>query len=223
MELRGIEQGMVVHCQTEEEARALMEWAYKCGYEWMDGKPKEYTAFDAFEKYTCYHFNEARKISYAEKAYFEKYRREEVIEYSDLVLPELTAAETLDAFKEICAGHSCRNGGCILYGVCPAHTQSWYNGYSASLVIAIIQRWIAARGKKESGKELQTETVNVCRIIEILPDGGRRCVHEAEIDQQTAFFGGERLAAEKILETYRMCHEGEFIAVHETVSRVKKE
>lgn len=31
------------------------------------------------------------------------------------------------------------------------------------------------------------------------------------------------LAAEKILETYCMWHEGEFIAVHEMVSRVKKE
>lgn len=49
---------------------------------------------------------------------------------------------------------------------------------------------IAVRGKKESGKEIRFETVNVCRIIEILPDGRRRCVHEADIDQQALSFGG---------------------------------
>lgn len=167
MGLREIEPGMVVHCQTEEEARALMEWAYECGYEWMDGKQKEYTAFGSFKKHTCYCFHEAGKITYADKAYFEKYKKSEVMDFPALILPELDG-EALDT------------------------------------------------------KELRIETVDVCRIIKLLPDGSRRCVHEADIEPD-APLGSERLAAEEMLKAYCMEHEGDYIAVHEVVSRIKKE
>ena len=162
MGLREIEPGMAIHCRTEEEARALIGWAYECGYKWMNGSPKEYTAFDAYGEYTCYSFYENGKITYADKAYFEEYKKKEVIEFSALFLSELT------------------------------------------------------------GKEPRIETVDVCRIIEILPDGGRRCVHEADIGLD-APFGSERLEAEEMLKGYCMGHEGDFIAVHEVVSRVKKD
>ena len=140
MELRKIEPGMVIHCRTEEEARALMQWAYECGYEWRWDMLEGCESFKIHGERTCYCFDGNEKIIYADRALFEVHKGDEIMEFSDLVLPELTAAETLDAFKEICAGHSCRNGGCILYGVCPAHMQSWYNGYSARLVIAICRR-----------------------------------------------------------------------------------
>ena len=64
MGLREIEPGMVVHCRTEEEARTLIGWAYECGYRWAGGSPKKYTAFEFFEKRTCYEFDEAREISF---------------------------------------------------------------------------------------------------------------------------------------------------------------
>lgn len=152
MGLRKIEPGMVVHCQTEEEARVLMEWAHKCGYEWMDGKPKEYTAFAAFEKYTCYNFHETRKISYAEKAYFEKYKKQKVIEYSDIIFPELTAKEVLDTIHEICAGHNRCDGKCSIYNACPMRVLCSKEWDSAEEIIETCRK-IAAHEKKEPGKE----------------------------------------------------------------------
>ena len=67
-------------------------------------------------------------------------------------------------------------------------------------------------------KKLKIETVDICRIIDILPDGRKRCVHEEDIGLH--FDGYERQRVEEILKRYCMEHDGEYIAVHEVVSRV---
>ena len=81
-------------------------------------------------------------------------------------------------------------------------------------------KWKANREKKEP----EIETVDICRIIEILPDGRKRCVHEEDIkpDSDFPFGGNECEAVEEILKSYCMEHEGKFIAVHEVISRVKE-
>lgn len=83
-----------------------------------------------------------------------------------------------------------------------------------------IVQWKADQGKKEP----EIETVDICRIIETLPDGTKRCVHEEDIktDPDFPFGGGERETVEEMLKSYCMEHEGNFIAVHEVVSRVKE-
>lgn len=222
MGLREIEPGMVVHCRTEEEARTLIGWAYECGYRWAGGSPKKYTAFEFFEKRTCYEFDEAREISFTTEELLKKRKKKEAIEFSALILPDLTAKEVLDTIYEICAGHSRCDDKCSLYYACPVRALCSKEGYSPEKIIEICWKWIGAHEKKEPGKNLRIETVDVCRIIETLPDGSRRCVHEEDIEPD-ASFGGERLAAEEILKTYCMGHDGDFIAVHEVVSRIKKE
>ena len=82
-------------------------------------------------------------------------------------------------------------------------------------LMSIGQQWKAYHEKKE----LEIETVDICRIIEILPDGRKRCVHEEDID--LPFDGYERQRVEEILKRYCMEHDGEYIAVREVVSRVK--
>ena len=82
----------------------------------------------------------------------------------------------------------------------------------------------ASSGKADHEKKPpQIETVDICRIIEILPDGRKRCVHEEDIkpDPDLPFGGGEREAVEEMLKTYCMEHEGVYRAVHEVISRVK--
>ena len=71
-------------------------------------------------------------------------------------------------------------------------------------------------------KEPEIETVDICRIIEVQPNGRKRCVHEEDISDGELMYSGD--AVEKcryILKNYCKEHDGEFIAVHEVVSRVK--
>ena len=60
----------------------------------------------------------------------------------------------------------------------------------------------------------------MCRIIKILPDR-KMVVHEEDIKSELPFGGDERQKVEEILKRYCMEHDGEYIAVHEVVSRVK--
>ena len=84
-----------------------------------------------------------------------------------------------------------------------------------SEIMDAIKKWKAEHEKKEP----EIETVYICRIIEILTDGRKRCVHEEDID--LPFDGYERQRVEEILKRYCMEHDGEYIAVREVVSRVK--
>ena len=84
-------------------------------------------------------------------------------------------------------------------------------------IIEICQQWKSDHEKKEP----EIETVDICRVIEILPDGRKRCVHEEDIKSELPFGGDERQKVEEMLKKYCMDHDGNFIAVHEVVSRVK--
>lgn len=85
-------------------------------------------------------------------------------------------------------------------------------------IIDMCQQWKAEHEKKE----LEIETVDICRIIEILPDGRKRCVCEEDIKPDPELpYGSEQLAVEEMLKTYCMEHEGVYRAVHEVISRVK--
>ena len=134
-------------------------------------------------------------------------------EFSDLILPELTAEEAIKINTELCAG-TCEE--CPLYNV---------DGYSdcddlclknPEKAVELLAQWKSTHEKKEP----EIETVDICRIIEIQPDGRKRCVHEEEIKPELPFDADKDVA--KILKRYCMEHDGEFIAVHEVVSRVKK-
>ena len=90
-------------------------------------------------------------------------------------------------------------------------------------IVDAIKKWKAEREKNDSEaekKEPKIETVDICQIIEILPDGSRKCVHEEDIRPEvgSTLFSEEN---ENILKRYCMVHDGEYIAVHEVVSRVK--
>lgn len=84
-------------------------------------------------------------------------------------------------------------------------------------LLKICRQWKADHAAPE------IETVDVCYIMELLPDGSRRCVYEEDITLSPEQpHGSEREAAEEILKRYCMEHEGKFIALHEVVSRAKE-
>ena len=86
-------------------------------------------------------------------------------------------------------------------------------------LISICHQWKSDHKKKEP----EIETVDICRIIEIQPDGKKRCVHEEDISDGELMYSGDAVEnCRYILKNYCKEHDGEFIAVHEVVSRVKK-
>ena len=137
-------------------------------------------------------------------------------EFSDLIMPELTAEEAIKINTQLC---SCSCVECPLYKV---------DGYidcddlcinNAEKAVKLLAQWKSEHEKKEP----EIETVDICRIIEIQPDGRKRCVHEEDISDGELMYSGD--AVEKcryILKNYCKEHDGEFIAVHEVVSRVKR-
>lgn len=141
-----------------------------------------------------------------------KSKEYEIIEFSDLVLPELSAEEVLEICHKICEGTHC--GKCVMRRDCYAR-----KGSDSKKVIKICAQWKADHEKKEP----EVETVDICRIIEVTPDGRKRCVHEEDINPDPELpYGSEQIAVEEILKRFCMEHEGEYIAVHEVVCRVKE-
>ena len=131
-----------------------------------------------------------------------------------LAEPELTVEEVLTIVRELPYDFIHDFLGCC-YG--RSREAMLLNVATPQQLVDMCRQWKAEHEKKEP----EIETVDICRIIEILPDGRKQCVHEEDINSELPFGGDEREKAEKMLKAYCMEHEGEFIAVHEVISRVK--
>ena len=209
MKLKEIKPGMVIHCKNDEEKKALLEEAERLGYVWIvNGKnPTDETTISGSTIHIL-----LKHITWSDTT-------EGAIEFSDLILPEMTAEELLNILNEIihCGVRRCDE--CPLAENGETLCTDDVGGVKISnpdKLISICQQWKANHEKKEP----EIETVDICRIIEIQPDGRKRCVHEEEIKPELPFDADNDVA--KILKRYCMEHDGEFIAVHEVVSRVKK-
>ena len=208
MRLKEIKPGMVIHCKNDEEKKALLEEAERLGYLWLTGNKPTNVFFPS--NTLIFREDDLNKIIYWTGD------SENNTEFSDLILPELTAEEAIKINTELCAG-TCDE--CPLYNV---------DGYSdcddlcienPQKAVEILAQWKSEHEKKEP----EIETVDICRIIEIQPDGKKRCVHEEDISDGELMYSGDAVEnCRYILKNYCMEHDGEFIAVHEVVSRVKK-
>ena len=221
MRLKEIKPEMAIHCKNNEEKKALLEEAERLGYRWCNSAhlPTDKTIA----------INSGMTIRFYDKNEWKDYKHitwsntaEGAIGFSELILPELTAEEVLRISTEICNASDCDNG-CPLAAelddftkqcmICPKSLKT----YSETIPI-ICAQWKSDHEKKEP----EIETVDICRIIEVQPNGRKRCVHEEDISDGELMYSGD--AVEKcryILKNYCKEHEGEFIAVHEVVSRVK--
>ena len=133
-----------------------------------------------------------------------------IVEFSDLIIPDLTAAEAVQWIVL----HYEDGVYAEAFGV-DYRIEFLLDDMSAEEVVSKIAQWKSDHEKKEP----EIETADICRIIEIQPGGRKLCVHEEDID--LPFDGYERQKVEEILKRYCMEHDGEYIAVHEVVSRVK--
>ena len=215
MRLKEIKPGMVIHCKNDEEKKMLLEEAERLGYRWCcdAGLP---TGRDEYSGMTI-HFNKPSiTCDYFNIAWSD--RTKGVAEFSDLIIPypELSAEEALLVYDQMCKENYCCND-CPIYGILGHECTHKMDGHIIEIVDAI-KKWKADREKNNpeaEKKEPKIETVDICQIFEIQPDGRKQCVHEEDMNSQTI---AER---EDILKRYCMEHDGEYIAVRESVSRVK--
>lgn len=210
MRLKEIKPGMVIHCKTKEEMEELSKhikffntvdniWNYgndgiRRDCVWIDDDGR-YGGFDAYRYFAV--------------------RNNNITEFSDLILPDLTAEEAIEWLAQHRLDDEYENA----FGFASPFDEIINEECTAEDIVKGIAQWKADHEKKEP----EIETVDICRIIEIQPDGRKRCVHEEDISDGELMYSGD--AVEKcryILKNYCMEHDGEFIAVHEVVSRVKK-
>ena len=206
MKLKEIKPGMVIHCKNDEEKKALYQELCRIGNIRTDLYEDSFPNFK--NNRFSYLIKDLKNQTWgiADCA---------TVEFSDLILPELTAEEAIKIFGEICKG-SCQ--ACPLYAVEPYEACENLCYENPEKIVEILAQWKSDHKKKEP----EIETVDICRIIEIQPDGKKRCVHEEDISDGELMYSGD--AVEKcryILKNYCKEHDGEFIAVHEVVSRVK--
>ena len=138
MRLKEIKPGMVIHCKNDEEKKALLEEAERLGYAWAQSKNKP-TSYLCGGNTIHFHaeneFADFKHIAWSDKT-------EGVTEFSDLILPELTAEEVLDICNKICRGKSCNE--CLMSGNCFVGDEPDF-----TKLIEICEQWKSDHEKKE--------------------------------------------------------------------------
>ena len=207
MRLKEIKPGMAIHCKNDEEKKALLEEAERLGYKWSNTCVPTDSRMVKIAGMTIHFYGKSECANSKHITWSDKTKG--VTEFSGLILPDMTAEEAIKLFGELCIG-SCQ--------WCPLHRVDDYeNCFSFCFdnpekAVELLAQWKSEHEKKEP----EIETVDICRIIEIQQDGRKRCVHEETIEKPIT------LEVEETLKRYCMEHEGEFIAVHEVVSMVKR-
>ena len=145
MRLKEIKPGMVIHCKTLDEMKQLIEfcnidiipsmiWNHKLKGQGVD------------EKTDCLRFDENGNFSGFDRRVFFENEHYKITEFSDLIIRELTAEETIKLHTELCCG-SCEE--CPLYNV---------DGYSdcedlcinnPEKAVEILAHWKSEHEKKE--------------------------------------------------------------------------
>lgn len=204
MKLKEIKPG-VIHCKTQEEADALVNTLRE------DVRLKNY--WKIHKEHTCFRVAENGLYTYGSVGDHED---ELIIEFSDLIIPELSAAEVLKICNEICKEHE--NGNCA--SACKMYPDCFFEMKSDfQKVVEVCERWKADHEKKEPA----FEWVDICRIIEVQDNGFKKCVHEGDIEAALNLGGDIKAKTEEILKRYIKEHDGVFFATIEHVCRVKGE
>lgn len=223
MRLKDIKPGMVIHCKTEEEAKELMLHLESKGLTWGTGEnPTCNNRFSILGGFTCYKIHEGY-LTFDCYSHFES-SNSKITEFSDLIIPELSAKEVLEALHDMCQFYNSEGRQC---DDCPADpycvSMSFKDGMDSFLDACT--KW-REEHPKEKKKELETEWVYVVRIIKVHDNGKKECVHEVDAfassdDVDSPFSESEELA-ERELKDYVANHEGNFFATLEHICRIKE-
>ena len=206
MRLKEIKPGMVIHCKSLDEQKALYDELCRIG----NMKTDSYTgSLDYFTDADCnYRIGNLKRETWCFTT------EPATVEFSDLIIHEMSAEEALQIVKKL-EFEFVREYLGLPYG---KSLDGMLFDAEPRTIIDMCEQWKSDHEKKEP----EIETVDICRIIEIQPGGRKRCVHEEDMDiDRDLPFEDENAEIRRILKAYCMEHDGEYIAVHEAVSRVK--
>ena len=145
MKLKEIKPGMVIHCKNDEEKKLLLEESERLGYVWYGtkGKPTERSVYAIGD---TIHFYDAGTTAFSADYKYITHSSGigySAIEFSDLIIPEMSAEEVLQICSEICNGGPCDK--CII-----GEENCFAEPYSdKKKVIEICQKWKSDHEKKE--------------------------------------------------------------------------
>lgn len=149
MKFREIKHGMVIHCKNSEEKNLLLEEAERLGYVWYGtkGKPTERSVYAIGD---TIHFYDAGTTAFSADYKHITHSScigDPAIEFSDLIIPEMSAEEAFSIYKDICKHYfSCEE--CPLSN--PAYTNcGMFIRDNSKKAIDIMGKWKPDHEKKE--------------------------------------------------------------------------
>lgn len=147
MRLKEIKPGMAIHCKNDEEKKALLEEAERLGYLWTSRKnpiDRTFCHGNTIHFYEVNEFADFKHITWSDTT-------EGAIEFSDLILQEITAEEALKICGEICKEYS--NKGYACNSKCPftGHGMSciFYRSQNPYKAIEVLEQWKSDHEKKD--------------------------------------------------------------------------
>ena len=141
MRLKEIKPGMVIHCKSNDEKKALYDELCRIG----NMKTDSYTdSLDNFKDADCnYKIQDLKRETWC----FTK--EHATVEFSDLIIPEpeLSADEALLAYDQMCRENYCCND-CPIYGILGHECAKRMDGHISEIVDAI-KKWKSNHEQKE--------------------------------------------------------------------------
>ena len=184
MKLKEIKPGMKIHCNSLEEYNLLEEEVKRLGY----GKlPIRGVALSGKIGEHVFPIPEDKEYEILWEYYHDD---RSYTGFSDLIIPEMSAEEVLQIANEICK-HTEHCADCPMRGSC-------YKAYDSDKgkTVEVLSKWKSDHEKKEP----EIETVDICRIIEIQPNGFKRCEELAKSQESKQYARYERVCRVKAVE-----------------------
>lgn len=171
MRLKEIENGTIVHCETKEEAKKLVE---------LTGSDNAFE--EHWENYfegIAYRIEDGKIDGYSNLGWYED-GCYEIVKFSDIIEDELTAEEALKIYAEVCV-QGCAN--CPLFEDDDNWDCNHYMKNNTEKVIELLKKWKEQEEKKEpevewvyrvynmeTGKDefLKTEAEAIARCEELV-------------------------------------------------------
>lgn len=207
MRLKEIKPNMVIHCKNGEELKALLDELTILGYKWWGDAtlPNSMLLHTPILINTYEDFGIDKKITYSSVEEKENYT-----EFSDLIIPELSAKGVLEIIREICKCDDCDT--CRLQGYCDPTDEK----VDLDKLIEICTKWREEHPKEEKN-ELETEWLYVIRIFKVYNNGKKECLYEEDFPVLVV-----NSVVEDVLKHYCSEHEGNFFATLEHICRIKE-
>ena len=199
MRLKEIKPGMAIHCKNYEEKKALLEEAERLGYKWNNNCVPTDCRMVEIPEITIHFYGKNECSNFKHITWSDK--TDGVTEFSDLILPELTAEEAIKLFGELCIG-SCQ--GCPLHRVDDYENCFSFCFDNPEKAVELLAQWKSEHEKKEPEIEWVYRVFGAEnygeKFFETEEEAIKRCEELAKSQKTKQYARYERVCREKAVE-----------------------